>query len=203
MSLSEDSFREDLVSARAGSREALDRLLSGLEMRFRADAERRVGVALRGRTRVSDILQDAYVEVVRSLGKFEGDSEAAFCSWVTSIIESTAKRQHRHLTAQKRKPPSGTTEWNAMAGILRRVASSPLSDLQKTEDAGLILDAIGSLREDYQVAIEQMVLLGRPVEEVAEQLGRTVAATRMMLSRARASLTLRIDELDRARHGDS
>ncbi|MCK5943739.1 MAG: sigma-70 family RNA polymerase sigma factor [Planctomycetes bacterium] len=201
MTSPDDRFAEQLRAARDGDRKALDGLLTQLEHRFRVDAERRVGTALRGRTRVSDILQDAYVEVVRSLAGFDGSTEGEFFTWVTKIIENAARRQHRHLTAQKRKPPSGTTEWNALTAAVMRRVTSPLSDLQRAEDAELIVMAIRDLREDHQVAIEQLVLLERPIGEVAEALGRSEAATRMLLSRARAALTARIDQLYRERSG--
>lgn len=194
-----DSFAEDLARARAGDRNALDALLTRLEGRFREDAERRVGAALRGRTRVSDVLQDAYVEVVRSIPNFAGQHEAEFYAWVTTIIENAARRQHRHLTAKKRKPPSTTTALNALAIAYLRTVSSPLSDLQKAEDVALVYEALTSIRDDHRVVIEQVVFAGRPVEEVAVELGRTEAATRMLLSRARAALTLKIDQLHRER----
>jgi len=197
------SFATQLDRARGGDRDALDGLLTLLEERFRIDAERRVGTALRGRTRVSDILQDAYVEVVRAMPRFEGSTEAEFHAWVTAIVENTARRHHRHLTAQKRKPPSRTTEWNALTRAVMRTVSSPLSDLQKAEDVDIILQALQELRDDYRVAIDQIVLLGRPVAEVAAELGRTEQATRMMLSRARAALTVKLDQLHQQRKPDA
>ena len=55
------------------------------------------------------------------------------------------------------------------------------------------------MRDDHRVVIEQIVLCGRPVGEVADDLGRTEHATRMLLSRARAALTVKIDQLHRDR----
>ncbi len=193
--LDKHSFEDDLSAARTGDRKALDRLLTRLDQRLRDDAERRVGAALRGRTRVSDVLQDAYVEVVRSIPNFEGTQEGEFYGWVTAIIENAAKRQHRHLTAQKRKPPSRTTEYNALAAAYLRTVASPLSDLQRAEDVGLIFHALEDMRDDYRVAIEQIILCGRAIAEVAVDLGRTEQATRMLLSRARAALTVKLDQL--------
>jgi RNA polymerase sigma factor (sigma-70 family) len=195
-----DPFLAELQLARAGDRKALDGLLTQLEHRFRQDAERRIGDVLRGRTRVSDVLQDAYVEVVRSIGAFTGKTENEFYVWVTTIIENAARRQHRHLTAKKRKPPSGTTELNALARAVLRTTSSPLSDLQKVEDVELVYAALAALREDHRVIIEQVVFARRPVGDVAEELGRTEQAARMLLSRARAALTVQLDRLHRERN---
>ncbi|MCR9246329.1 MAG: RNA polymerase sigma factor [bacterium] len=194
-----DRFQTWLIAARSGDRKALDELLSLLEARFRQDAERRVGHVLRGRTRVSDVLQDAYVEVVRSIGAFEGATESEFYAWVTTIIENSARRQHRHLTAKKRKPPSRTSELNALAAVFFRTVSSPLSDLQKAEDVQMVFRALDEMRDDHRVVIEQIVLAARPVTEVADDLGRTEQATRMLLSRARAALTVKLDKLSRDR----
>ena len=195
-----DPFLAELQLARAGDRKALDGLLTRLEHRFHQDAERRVGEILRGRTRVSDVLQDAYVEVVRGIAAFTGHTENEFYVWVTTIIENAARRQHRHLTAKKRKPPSSTTELNALARAILRTASSPLSDLQRVEDVELVFRALAELRDDHRLIIEQVVSAGRPVGDVAKELGRTEQAARMLLSRARAALTIKLDQLHRERN---
>lgn len=192
-----DEFVADLRRAREGDSQALDRLLTELQHRFRESGERRVGEALRGRTRVSDVLQDAYIEVVRSINDFTGSTEAEFYAWVTTIIENAARRQHRHLTAKKRKPPSRTTELNALTIAYLRTVSSPLSQLQKREDIEFIYRAVKALRAEHREVIEQVIFAGKPVDEVARELGRTEAATRMLLSRARAALTLKIDALQK------
>ncbi|MCA8952796.1 MAG: sigma-70 family RNA polymerase sigma factor [Planctomycetes bacterium] len=191
------AFATELRAARAGDRAALDRLLTRLEQRFRDDAERRIGAALRRRTRVSDVLQDAYVEAVRGIARFEGTSEGEFFAWITTIVENVARRQHRYLTAQKRKPPSRTTELNALTIAYLRTVSSPLSDLQQVEDVGLVYRALCELRDEHREVIEELVFANRPVDEVAAEIGRTPAATRMLLSRARAALTIRLEQLDR------
>lgn len=192
-----DAFLLDLQRVRNGDHQALDRLLTRLQSRFRQDGERRVGDALRGRTRVSDVLQDAYVEVVRQAPNFEGSSEAEFYSWITTIIENTARRQHRFLTAKKRKPPSRTTELDALTLAYLRTTTSPLSQLQRQEDVELVYRALGELRDEHRGVIEQVVFGGVPVEEVATTSGRSIAATRMLLSRARAALTVKLEQLRR------
>lgn len=192
-----ESFATLLTDARKGDRAALDQLLRELESRFRTDVERRVGNALRGRTRISDILQDAYVEVVARIGQFEGSTEAEFFTWVTRIIENSARQQHRHLTAKKRKVPSRTTELNALAAAYLRTASSPMSELERAEEVALVHQALNEMRDDHRVVIEQVVFVGRDVAEVADDLGRTEQATRMLLSRARAALTIKLDQLRR------
>jgi DNA-directed RNA polymerase specialized sigma24 family protein len=50
------------------------------------------------------------------------------------------------------------------------------------------------------VIIEQVVFARRPVGDVAEELGRTEQAARMLLSRARAALTVQLDRLHRERN---
>jgi RNA polymerase sigma-70 factor (ECF subfamily) len=191
----DDSFDADLQRARSGDRKSLDRLLQMLEARFRRDAERRVGTALRGRTRVSDVLQDAYLEVVRGISRFQGSGQGEFYVWVTTIVENTARRLHRQLTAQKRKPPSRTTEWNALAAAILPSVSSPLSELEHSENARLLHDALQQLTEDHRHVLEQCVLLGRPFAELCEEMGRSEPALRMLAARARAALTSKLYQL--------
>ncbi|MEM7203269.1 MAG: sigma-70 family RNA polymerase sigma factor [Planctomycetota bacterium] len=188
---------QDIVRARAGDRAALDRLLSRLQGQFEAGARRFVSGNLKAKTRASDLLQDAYVQVVRRIDEFQGSTEGEFAAWVAAIIDSCGRREYRYLTATKRKAPTGTTELTALARAYLGATTSPVSELHHAERVSLVHEAVRSLRDDYRVVIQEIVLGGRPVPDVARDLGRTEQATRMLLCRARAALTVRLDALRR------
>ena len=184
----------DLEQARTGDREALNRVLQHLHERLLREADKRVGDHLRQRTRVSDVLQDAYVEIVNRIQKFAGQTMEEFYVWARQIVESSARTQHRHLNAQKRRGPSRTSQLEELARWILRVEKTPLSELESAESMAIVLAALESLREDYRLVIEQVSMKGRSAAEVAADLGRSEPATRMLLSRARAALLLAIEK---------
>jgi RNA polymerase sigma-70 factor (ECF subfamily) len=191
----ETPFGDDLAGARRGDRDALARVLAVVHDHLLHAADRSLGVRLRSKTRASDVVQDAYAEVVQRIAEFAGNDQDTFLAWVRAIVHNAARQQHRRLGAQRRRSPSGSSELAAFAHAILRGSRSPATELEQAETVTLVMRAIESLREDHRVVIEQVVLRRRPVGEVARDLGRSEVATRMLLSRARAALTLAVDRL--------
>ncbi|MCA8948845.1 MAG: sigma-70 family RNA polymerase sigma factor [Planctomycetes bacterium] len=190
------AFAHDLGAARAGDREALDRLLARLEQQFPEEAERRLGPNLRGKTRASDLKQNAYVEILQRLGEFRGATEATFRAWAGRILHNASRLEYRRLTATKRRQPSRTSQLELLASILLRPEKSAASEVVSLERLELLNRAIESLPSDQRVAIEDCILGGRPAAALAAELGRSPAAVHMLVSRARAALALAVERLD-------
>ncbi|MCA8948494.1 MAG: sigma-70 family RNA polymerase sigma factor [Planctomycetes bacterium] len=184
-----------LSAAKAGTRTALEALLEQLQPWLRREAELRMGEPMRAYVRPSDVTQEATVQVFSRLQDFGGSTEGQFHAWVRAIVENTARQLARYHEAQKRKAPSRTSQLNALAAELLPETPTPASELERAETISLLHRALGSLREDYRMIIEQTKLNGRPVVEVAEELGRSAASTRMLLSRACAALREAIEHL--------
>lgn len=191
------AFEPTLRAAQAGDRAALEALLVGLQPWLRREAQQQMGEPMRSRTRPSDVAQDALVEVVNRLQAFAGDNEPQFHAWVRAIVENCARQTARFFRAQKRKAPSRTSQLRALADELVPETRSPVTELDRVEGIGLLHRALESLREDHRMILEQVSLGGRPVVEVANELGRPAASTRMLLSRARVALTEALQRLGR------
>ena len=190
------SRNEDFRRAREGDREALDRILRKVEKRITRLAEARTGQELRARLRVSDIVQSAFVEVVDAIEQFRGDSEDEFVGWASTILENKVRRKGRFFRARKRyaKEDPRDLEREVIAGD--RPIPTPSAELSQVEDFRRVFMALDRLPEDYR-----RVLLLRGVEdlshrEIAAELDRSDAATRMLLSRARVALTLELERVD-------
>lgn len=190
-------FAARLRAARDGDRVALNELLTALQPWVRREAEQRMGEPVRARAGPSDVAQDALVEVVNRLATFEGETEAQFHGWVRTIVENTTRQTARFFRAQKRKAPSRTSQLRALADELVPESRSPATELERAEGIALLYRALESLRDDHRMIIEQVVLNGRPVVDVANELDRPAASTRMLLSRARAALTEAVRRLGR------
>lgn len=187
-----------LGRARAGDATALDALIRRAQPRLQARAAKTLGQWLRARTRQSDVVQDALVEVVQRFAAFAGHTESAFVHWIERIIESSAQRQQRYFTASKRSPAGGSPT-SADPATLPNSSPTPSAVASSAESLAAYQRALGELTEDQRYAMEQVVLAGRPVAEVANELGRNPAALHALLGRARAALAVRLERagLDR------
>lgn len=191
--MSETEFRQLLADAIAGERRALDTLMVECQQRFREMSKRRIGDRLRAHLHSSDVMQEASLEILRRLGDFEGKTEAEFYKWVTLIFESRIKKEARHFNAKKRQHPERTSQ---QASLLRRYfprTPTISSQLGHREELEAVQDAVDELPEDYRRVLELIVMDRLPVPEAAAALARSENATRMLLSRARASLALSLE----------
>jgi RNA polymerase sigma-70 factor (ECF subfamily) len=172
-----------LERARAGDGDALGALLDG----FRPYARLLVRSLRRGRVpgRVddSDLIQDAFLEAHRSFARFEGRSLAEFTSWLRAVVLRAAGHTLRsHLEAGKRN--AGREEVLDHLSGWAAVESTPSQHAERHEQTARIAEAIGRLPEDMQ-----QVLLGRHTDglsyaALAERLGRTEGAVRVLYTRA-------------------
>lgn len=185
-------MNEDLEKAKMGDRGALGRLLGRQEGGLRAIIMRRLDGLLEERAHVSDLLQSGFLVVIQKLPDFRGTSEEQFTAWVIRIIENRIRQRRRFFMASKRRPKSGP----GLATFLAP-AKEPSSGTRRLEDVEILARAFDALPEHYRKVLFMSITEDRSQEEIAEKLGKTLAATRMMLSRARASLAMEIERFDR------
>ena len=173
-----------LDGARAGDVQALGKLLGSYRpyIRLLVHALRRGRVP--ERLDDSDLIQDALVEVQRHFGRFTGTTTAEFTAWMRVIVLRAAGHTLRgHLGAGKRE--AGREEaGDDLAGWLAVADSTPSQHAMRLEQVAQMANALARLPNDMQ-----QVLLGRHVDglahaTIAEQLGRTEAAVRVLYTRA-------------------
>ena len=188
-----EADRRLLERVRQGDGEALGIAWERIEGASSRRASRNLGPGLRGKANASDILQDAFLEVLRTASSFRGDTMAEFASWVGQIIESCARQRHRSLRAAKRHAPSSPSGLRALFEARRPAPASPSAPVRATEDRTRFEDALAALGADQRAVVEALAIEGRPVDEVARDLGRSPAAIYSLLARARAALALRLE----------
>ena len=192
----EDDFRRDLAAARSGDHAAFQRLFQAVDSGLKRRSRSSMSPALASWTRASDIVQASYVRIVEHLQKFEGETMSEFRAWVERIAENRAREELRFARANRRKPPSRTSEFRELDSVLGRTNPSPVTRLQNHENLEKLEQALSGLSADQETAIRRLAIKNEPIEAVAQDLGRTVQATRMLLSRARAALALALERLD-------
>jgi RNA polymerase sigma-70 factor (ECF subfamily) len=87
----------DLIErAQAGDREALNALLARHRDRLRRMVEMRLDTRLQARLDASDVLQEAYVEVVERLEEYLRDPKLPLFLWLRLVVGERLLKLHRH-----------------------------------------------------------------------------------------------------------
>jgi len=156
-----------VARAKAGDEEALEALFRA----FETPVYNLAGRMLRSSEDAEDVLQETFLEVVRSIGAYRGDG--ALWGWVRRIAASKAlmriRREQIRTTEELLEESTGR--------------SGP--------PVGLTLDlerAFESLSETSRAVVWLHDVEGYTHEEIAEMMGKTASFSKSQLSRAHARL---------------
>lgn len=170
------------------SREFVDRLRAGDEAAWRDLWEIEGRTVLRfGQSRLGDadqaeeLRQDVFLEVWRSIDRFEGRSTLS--TWMLGIANHLAfKRRGRVATAAARLAPIEHASFVA-------IRPDPERAFDLARLLGRCAELVGREISPWPRAVfEQHVLLGRPLRAVAHALGRSTEAAKVSLFRTRQRL---------------
>jgi len=144
---------------------------------YQQDVWKVAAAMLHDRGRTEDIVQQVFVDAYRSLETFEPGGD--FQRWIKAIARNRVRRELRRSIREDRRLEIYR---GYLAERLRDEAvASRYDDLR--EEA--LRRCREGLPEQYARAIELRYARSLEFDEMAETLGRTVAAARQTLSRAR------------------
>jgi RNA polymerase sigma-70 factor (ECF subfamily) len=173
-----------LDRARGGDAHAWGRLLEAFRPYVRVIVHAQQDRRLRPRLDDSDLVQDALVEAHRVFATFRGTTVAELAGWLRTIVRrSIADAAREHLGAGKRAR-SREQPLDGVGDLAGGSGSSPSAQAIRHEQAARMAEALTQLSDDMQ-----QVLLGRHVEDLpyavlAERLGRSEGAVRVLYFRA-------------------
>jgi RNA polymerase sigma factor (sigma-70 family) len=157
----------------------------------RAFVRLRIDALTRDKEAISDVVQSACREVLAN-EDFEFRGELAFRSYLCQAALHKLQDRRRRYLAQKRNPhrEQVRTEVDpAVHLVYRSTMFDPERRAIRAEEVAQLESAFDRLPDDYREALSLYRIVGAPIAEVAKHLGRTEAATKMLLSRAMARLT--------------
>src|SRR5882762_3674258 len=188
----------DILVARAKSGD-----LEALEALYRAFETPVYNLALRVLRRpedAEDVLQETFLEVVRSIKQYRG--EGHLWGWIRQIATSKALMRIRH---DKVREMDEFHEESAVGPGAGEAGASAMTGAGATSGtAGMSPGAVPA-RIDLERAFEQLSETSRAVvwlhdvegythEEIAEQMGKTVSFSKSQLARAHVRLRRMLDE---------
>jgi RNA polymerase sigma-70 factor (ECF subfamily) len=151
-----------------------------------------------------DVLQQAYVAAFKSIGGCVFAGPGGFYKWLETIALNQLKDLQRRFHRQKRdvgrerSTRSGITA--SFPNLLARLASpdsTPSRHLAKTEATAAVMSSLARLTDEQRAVVEMRFLEGRPVAEVAQQLGKTEPAVHMLCHRGLTRLRELLGSLSR------
>lgn len=200
------SFEEDRALARSiqgGDRAALGRLVA----REHSWLARLARAVVRDDATAEEIVQDAWIAVIRALPSFEGRSSLR--TWMATIVLNRAKtaavRGARTVAVSSfgdgddEEDPSHLARFNKL-GIWSQPPeewrdTSPEGLCQRREVVAAIGSAIDGLPENQRAVLTLRDLEGWSGDEVCNALGLSESNQRVLLHRARARIRAALEEL--------
>lgn len=186
---------------RAGDDRAFNELFGRYLTRLENLVRVRMGVQLRTRESVSDVVQEAYLEALRTFDRFAPTGPRGFYRWLAQIVEHKIVDAHRrHFGAACRDArrqvalDGGAADDAAQA----KRFDSPSAVILRTESCRQVREALERLPEDYRRVIELRQFQMLSSAEVGEIMDRSPEAVRALLVRALKRLAKEIPQSERA-----
>jgi len=159
-----------------------------------------------GKFDASDIVQQTLLEACRDLPRFRGQTELELLAWLRKILAHViAHEVRRYGRAEKRDVAHEVSLEQALAQSSRRLGNllaasgtSPSHQAARREQEVLLAEVLAQLPQDYRDVIILRNLEGLAHEQIADRMGRSVGAVRMLWVRALERLRKELDRCDSA-----
>jgi RNA polymerase sigma-70 factor, ECF subfamily len=147
----------------------------------------------------SDLVQQTLLKAHHNRDQFRGRSEPERVAWLRTILANTMidaarkfapKARERELSLEVSLEQSS----RRLETILAADQTSPSQHAVRHEQLIRLADALAQLPDDQRQAVELRHLHGRATDEIAQQMGRSVAAIGGLLQRGLRALRVSLDE---------
>jgi RNA polymerase sigma-70 factor (ECF subfamily) len=181
--------------ARGGSRASLGELLQQYRNYLTVLASTQIDKRLLPRVSPSDVVQETMLRAQKNFIQFRGESEQELIAWLRQIlVNNLATFVEQHMIAARRDlrrevsmdqiGASLEKSTVRLAALLADRGNTPSMVVQRREDAVVLADRLARLSSDYREVLMLRNLQQLSFEEIAQRLGRSVGATRMLWLRA-------------------
>lgn len=178
--------RDLLAGARAGEREALERLFHRFRAPLRAFLHARLPSPARGLLETDDLVQEVFSRAWSALERFEDRGAGAFWAYLRQVGMNEVRQAIRKQQAAKRGVPEALGESSRAPSSGER----PVIDgLIAKEDFEAFETALERISEQHRTALLMRFELDLDYSEIADECGFPSAdAARVAIHRASATL---------------
>lgn len=196
----------------AADQQLLDRLLAGEQRAFKElvatyqSAMRAVAYAIVGPRNADEVVQDAWLSVVRNLAGFQGRSSLK--TWLLTITANAAKSRYkqnrREVLMDDLPSPHGTVDDDRFAPVDGHWLVAPFAWHQDTPEALLTEDELRECMEKTLLTLPELqssVLLlrdrqGLELDEICNLLEISLSNVRVLLHRARLKVFATVEHFE-------
>jgi RNA polymerase sigma-70 factor (ECF subfamily) len=187
----ESEEAELIAAAQAGDRSAFDELVRRTYMDTYSMALRLTANEEDAR----DVVQEVYLRAWKGMGKFRGD--ARLTTWLYRITANTAST---HIQKRRKHRAEPYPEHHDVIEL--RPELQPEGAAESAATLGRVEAALAGLSPKLRAIVVLKDVYGLSHEEIAAELGISVAATKVRLHRARRKLRTDLDaEFGRSERG--
>lgn len=162
------------------------------------------------RDMAEDMTQESMVKIIQGLGSYDGRSKLS--TWMIRVtmnvclskLRSEKVRRHHSLEglAERGGRASGRDQGGAETlGFSQVREPEAVSRIQDAEEQARVLAALNLLDADQKAVLVLRDLRGLDYDQIAEVLGVALGTVKSRISRARAALHDRLEEMDSKRPG--
>jgi RNA polymerase sigma-70 factor (ECF subfamily) len=200
---------ELMAKARAGEKDALGELCALYRNYLRMVVRTGLGPRLRERVELSDVVQEALVEVIRQFPQFTGQNEAALVGWLRRLVGQKLADLGRYHSRAKRSAggpalpldapwePGAAVDSNAGGGrlldMLALSQTSPSEAASRRELIVLLADALADLPEAEAEVLWLYHADGLSFEAIGERMGLSRKSIRGIWARGLKNLKRSLD----------
>ena len=189
--------KELLSKAVTGDRVALQDLLVLHHTRFTSYVNLRRPAGLQSTVCTDDVVQQAYVRVIREIKHFRPRTPRSFFAWLKKIGDNCLLDAIR---SQKRCKRGGDRQQVAarvgenhspMADFLESLATdshTPSSSVARHELVAAVRECLDVLPDDYRRAVELYFFQGKSLQETSTMMQRSPRAVQGLLDRAKKKM---------------
>lgn len=177
---------------RQGDREALAEFIEQHRRQLLAYIERQLGAALRRKVEAEDIFQEVSADAVRAQGAIDLSERDPF-SWLCQLAERRIIDAHRRFfDAQKRDAGrevalgsgGSDSQPGGLINLLVASMTSPSQAFSRNAREARVQEAIAQLNQEQREVLRLRYVEGWPTKQIAEQVGKSDVAVRVMLTRS-------------------
>ena len=189
--------------ARNGDEDAFRSLMKACERPLRARIGPKIGPSYRGILSEDDVLQVTFLDAILKMASFEDRGDGSFLAWITTLAEHNLSDAHRGLRRKKREPrdrriTSGSSDsYTSLIAAIAGDDTTPTEHARGNEAKGFLDNALDQIAPDYAKVVRLYDLEEKPIQEVADALGRTRGAVHMLRARAHDCLREKLGETGR------
>ena len=187
-----------LARLREGDSQALADFIMTRRPQLMAFIDRRLGPALRSKIELDDLFQEVSAEAVRSLGEVDLQDRDPF-SWLCQVAERRIIDAHRRYFGSQKRDAGREVSLNAggagasssrpaLINLLVASMTSASQAFSRNQKEIRLLAALEKLPPENREAIRLRYVEDMPSKDIAQRLGKTDGAVRVMLTRSLAKL---------------